>query len=74
MREHFVVPSIRSRDVACTQGPYIRSFEHFLKLFDIANNAFNVHSASISTTTGGEVKRKPHAIVRQGSYSVAMRF
>jgi hypothetical protein len=30
MREHFVVPSIRSREVARTQGSNIRRFEHFL--------------------------------------------
>jgi hypothetical protein len=30
MREHFVVPSIRSRDGACTQRPNIRCLEHFL--------------------------------------------
>jgi hypothetical protein len=30
VREHFVVPSIRSREVACTQRPYIRGLEHFL--------------------------------------------
>ena len=28
--EHFVVPSIRSRDVACAEWPNIRRFEHFL--------------------------------------------
>jgi hypothetical protein len=30
MRERFVVPSIRSRDVAWAEWPYIRRFEHFL--------------------------------------------
>jgi hypothetical protein len=30
MREHFVVPSIGSRDVACAEWPNIRRFEHFL--------------------------------------------
>jgi hypothetical protein len=29
MREHFVVPSIGSRDVACAEWPNIRRFEHF---------------------------------------------
>jgi hypothetical protein len=29
-REHFVVPSIGSRDVACAEWPNIRRFEHFL--------------------------------------------
>src|SRR5580692_4318959 len=30
MREHFVVPAIRSTDVACAEWPNIRRFEHFL--------------------------------------------
>jgi hypothetical protein len=30
MREHFVMPSIRSREVACAEWPNIRRFEHFL--------------------------------------------
>jgi hypothetical protein len=30
MREGFVVPAIRSRDVACGEWPNIRRFEHFL--------------------------------------------
>ncbi len=30
MRQHFVVPAIRSRDVACTEWSNVRRFEHFL--------------------------------------------
>ena len=30
MREHLIVPSIGSRDVACAEWPNIRRFEHFL--------------------------------------------
>ena len=30
MREHFVVPSICSRDVACAEWSNVRRFEHFL--------------------------------------------
>ena len=30
MCEHFVMPSIRRRDVACAEWPNIRRFEHFL--------------------------------------------
>ena len=43
MREHFVVPSIRSREIARPQRPNIRCLEHFLELFDVVNSAFNVH-------------------------------
>ena len=32
LREHFVVPSIRSRDVACAEWSYIRRFEDALQL------------------------------------------
>jgi hypothetical protein len=48
MCEHFVVPSIRSRDVACAEWPYIRRFEHLLKLLDVVNDAFNVHASQSS--------------------------
>ena len=45
VREHFIVPSICSRDVACAEWPYIRRFEHLLKLLDVVNDAFNVHAS-----------------------------
>jgi hypothetical protein len=41
MRQHFIVLSIGGRDVAWTEWPYIRRFEHFLKLLDVVNDAFN---------------------------------
>lgn len=44
MRELFVVPSVRSRDVAGAQGPNVRSLEHFLELLDFIDNALNVHA------------------------------
>jgi hypothetical protein len=43
MRERFVVPSIRRRDVACAEWPDVRRFEHFLQLLNLVNDAFNVH-------------------------------
>jgi hypothetical protein len=46
MREHFIVPPIGSRDVVCAEWPYVRSLEHFLKLLDFVNYAFNVHLSS----------------------------
>ncbi len=51
VREHFVVPSIGSRDVACAEWPNIRRFEHFLKLLNLPNDAFNVHFVPISNRT-----------------------
>ena len=49
VREHFVVPSISSRDVACAQRSNVRRFEHFLYLLNIVNDAFNVHSVQYPT-------------------------
>jgi hypothetical protein len=57
MREHFVVPSIGSRDVACAEWPDIRRFEHFLQLLNLVNDAFNVHSVPISSMSTTKVKR-----------------
>ena len=56
MREHFIVSSIGSRDVACVEWSNIRRFEHFLKLLDVVNDAFNVHSVSISDMSVAFVK------------------
>jgi hypothetical protein len=48
MREHFVVPPIRRREVARPQRSDVRSFEHFLKLLNLVNDAFNVHASQSS--------------------------
>ena len=50
--QRFIVPSICSRDVACAEWSNVRSFEHFLKLLDVVNCAFNVHGSPSS-------RRKP---------------
>jgi len=42
------MPSIHSRDIACAEGPDVRGLEHFLKLPDVVNNAFNVHPEQYS--------------------------
>ncbi|MFY9909265.1 MAG: hypothetical protein WCF22_15970 [Candidatus Sulfotelmatobacter sp.] len=42
------MPSIRSRDIACLEGPDIRGLVHFLKLPDVINHAFNVHPEQYS--------------------------
>jgi hypothetical protein len=57
MGEHFVVPSIGSRDVACAEWSDVRRFEHLLELLDVVNDAFNVHSVSISNISMAPVKR-----------------
>jgi len=62
MREHFVVPSIRRRDVACAERPNIRCFEHFLELLDVVNDAFHVHASQSSRRRRGAVK--PRGICR----------
>jgi hypothetical protein len=58
MREHFVVPSIGSRDVACAEWPNIRRFEHFLELLNLVNDAFNVHASQSSKKRHGAVNLK----------------
>lgn len=58
MREHFVVATIRSRDVAGAEGANVRRFEHFLELLDVINDAFNVHVSPSSKKRHGGVKRR----------------
>ena len=58
VREHFIVPSIGSRDVACAEWPNIRRFEHFLQLLNLVNNAFNVHASPSSKKRRGAVNLK----------------
>ena len=38
-----IMPSIRSRDIACREWPDIGRLKHFLKLPDFFDDAFNVH-------------------------------
>ena len=59
VREHFVVPPIRSRDGDCIQRPNIRC----LKLLNIVADAFNVHSVSISDMSLAIVKRSGGRVV-----------
>jgi len=42
------MPSIRGRNIACAEGPDVRCLEHFFKLLDVSNNAFNVHPEQYS--------------------------
>ena len=58
LREHFIVPSIGGRDVAWAKRPNIRRFEHFLKLLDLVNDAFNVHASQSSRRKRGAVNLK----------------
>jgi hypothetical protein len=55
VREHFVVPSIRGTDVACAERPNVRRFEHFLKLLNLVDDAFNVHASQSSKRRRGAV-------------------
>jgi hypothetical protein len=48
MRQHFIVPSIRGRDIAFVKWPDIRSFKHLLELLDFINDAFDVHPQQYS--------------------------
>lgn len=42
------MPPIRGRDIACAEGPDVWCLEHFLKLPDVINNAFDVHPEQYS--------------------------
>ena len=48
LREHFVVSSIRSCEVARAQGSGVRHCEDALKALDFGNSLLGVHSVSIS--------------------------
>jgi hypothetical protein len=58
VREHFVVPPIRSREIAGAEWPNIRRFEHFLQLLNLVNYAFNVHASQSSKRRRGAVNLK----------------
>ena len=65
MREHFIVPSIRSREVAWAQRSRIRRHEQPLKRFDFANDPLNIHgfeysqrASSLTMQTGSTLARK----------------
>jgi len=48
MRQPFIVPSIRGRDIGFLERPDIGSFEHLFQLLDFINDAFNVHPQQYS--------------------------
>jgi hypothetical protein len=48
MREHFVMSSIRSREVAPAERSGVRHCEDALKALDFGNSLLDVHSVSIS--------------------------
>lgn len=48
LREHFVMSSIRSREIARAQRPGVRHLEDALKVRDFGNRLISVHSVSIS--------------------------
>jgi hypothetical protein len=56
MREHFVVSSIRSREVARAQRPFVRHREGALQQLDFGNSLLGVHSVPLSNMSGAIVK------------------
>jgi hypothetical protein len=48
MRQGFIVPPIRGRDIGFPEWPDIGSFEHLLQLLNFIDYAFNVHSQQYS--------------------------
>jgi hypothetical protein len=57
MREHFVVPSIRSREVAGAQRSGVRHREDALKALNFDDSLLGVHSVSLSNMSVAIVKR-----------------
>jgi hypothetical protein len=57
MREHFVVSSIRSREVAGAQRSSVPHREDALKALDFSNGLLGVHPVSISNMSLAIVKR-----------------
>jgi len=57
MREPFVVPPIRSREVAPAERSGVRHCEDSLKALDVGNGLLGVHTVPISNTDGPIVKR-----------------
>ena len=79
MGEHLVMSSIGGGDVTCAERSNVRRFEHFLQLLDVVNDAFNVHSVSISDISTATVKRVPGTAPANGkravpSFPTAARF
>ena len=56
LREHFVVPSIRSRKIARAQRSNVRHREDALKAFDFGNSLLGVHSVPISNLRVAMIK------------------
>lgn len=57
MRQHFIMPAIRSRDIGCAAWSAVRCFEHFLQLLDVINDAFNVHGSQSSSRKQNSVNQ-----------------
>jgi hypothetical protein len=57
MREHFVVSSIRSHEVARAKRSGVRVREDALKALDVDNSLLGVHWVSISNISVAVVKR-----------------
>jgi hypothetical protein len=57
MSEHFVVSSIRSREVARLEGSCVRLCEDALEALDFGNSLLGVHSFPISDISVAIIKR-----------------
>ena len=56
VREHLVVPSICSRDVACAEWSNVRHGKDALQSLDFGNGLLGVHAVSISNISTVKVK------------------
>jgi len=67
MREQFVVPSIRSREVARAQRSGVWRCEDALQQHDFGNRLFGVHSVSMIQQKRRAVKRRGISKDRDGA-------
>jgi hypothetical protein len=73
VREHFVVPSIRSREVARAQRSRVRHCEDAFKALDFGNCLLGVHSVSISNMSVAVVKRRDTCMSHPATAACALR-
>ncbi|MGO9088397.1 MAG: GAF domain-containing protein [Candidatus Sulfotelmatobacter sp.] len=64
MREHLVVPSIRSREVACAQRSCVRHGEDAFQQLDFGDGSVNVHAANLDAPATSILDSQAHRAVQ----------
>jgi hypothetical protein len=73
MREHFVVLSIRSQEVARTQRSEVPQREDALNALDLGNGLLGIHSVSISSMSVAIVKQSRICVSTVARWSHSLR-